>query len=257
MTNRTERGPVAHAGHDAFLIAQYAADDLDARERASAEQLVESCSECAQLATDLRLIAAATAELPETRRPRAFTLSREQADRLRRRGFFGRFGLGWVRTDFGRTLAAGLTTLGLAGLLIGVVPGMFVMGSSGAAPLQSVGKSVNAGDGAASEAGQPAASSARNVTGGLQPSAAASGAPAPAATGSQSYGIDITGGGGPNANQTDTLAGAPSAAAEDGSRLLSGTQGDESPNYLVPASLAIFALGLGLFVLRRVTSPRV
>jgi hypothetical protein len=64
MTNRHERGPVAHAGHDALLIAQYAADDLD-REREAAEQLLAGCSDCAQLAADLRLIARATAELPE------------------------------------------------------------------------------------------------------------------------------------------------------------------------------------------------
>src|SRR5215218_4620453 len=126
MTNRTERGPVAHAGHDPLLIVQFAADDLDPRGRETAEQLVQTCAECAQLASDIMSIARATAELPAAARPREFSLTAEEAASLRRRGWrgvLGRFGLGWVRTDVGRTVAVGLTTLGLAGLLIGVVPG--------------------------------------------------------------------------------------------------------------------------------------
>jgi hypothetical protein len=254
MTNRTERGPDAHAGHDALLIAQFAAGDVDPRERAAAEQLVESCSECAQLATDLRLIAGTTAQLPEPTRPRDFTLSREQVDRLRRGGFLGRLGLGWVRTDFGRTLAAGLTTLGLAGLLIGVVPGQLMMGSSGAAaPLQTVGKSVDGANGAGSEAGQPAASSGGSVRA-PQASAAASAPPAAAPSATDTYGVDITGEG-PHQSQPDALVAASSGTEGDGRLRDNLPQG--SPNCLVPASLAVLALGLGLFALRRVTSTSV
>ena len=251
MTNRIERGPVAHAEHDALLIAQYAADDLESRERATAEQLIESCSDCAQLASDLGLIARATAELPEPARPRDFTLTPEQARRIRRRGIFGRFSLDWVRTDVGRTLAAGLTTLGLAGLLIGVVPGQLMMGSSGAAPLQTVGKSVDGASGAGSEAGQPAASSGRYGAGGAQPSAAAS-MPAAAPSASDSYGIDITGEG-PRQSQPDSLVAAPSGTSDEALR--DNLQGQGSQNYLIPASLAVFGLGLGLFAVRRMTSP--
>jgi hypothetical protein len=182
-------------------------------------------------------------------------LSREQADRLRRRGFLGRLGPGWIRTDVGRTLAAGLTTLGLAGLLIGVVPGQLTMGSSAAAPLQTVGKSVDGGNGAGSEAGQPAASSGGSVAAPQASAAAASGPPAPAATGQ--YGTrDITGGE-PIPSKADTLAAAPSETRDDRSRLYSGTEGGQGPNYLISASVAVLALGLGLFALRRVTSTSV
>jgi hypothetical protein len=262
MTNRTERGPVAHAEHDALLIAQYAADDLDVREREAAERLVASCADCAQLATDLLLIARGTAELPAPVRPRDFTLTPEQAGRLRRRGFLGRFGLGWVRTDVGRTLAAGLTTLGLAGLLIGVVPGQFAMSGSAAAPLQTIGKSVDeaaapaASGAAAGGAGAPPEPSApRSVAGYPGASAAAaSAAPQPAATGSESYGVDITGER-PVQSQPDRIAAPPSETTDSGLR--DGTPGGGGPNLLILASLGALGLGVGLFALRRVTSTSV
>jgi anti-sigma factor RsiW len=261
MTNRTERGPVAHAGHDALLIAQYAADDLDPSERGVAEQLVAECAGCAQLAADLRLIARATAELPEPARPREFTLTPDQAARLRRhgwRGLLGGLGLGWVRTDVGRTLAAGLTTLGLAGLLIGVVPGQLAM-SGGAAPLQAIGKSVTdasgqGASGAGNEAGQPAAPSAR---GQYQPaaSAAASGAPQPPASNGENLGSEPVGISGERpASSSDTFAAAPSQAPDATNGLRDGAPASGGPNYLIIGSLAAFGLGLGLFAVRRLGS---
>jgi hypothetical protein len=261
MTNRTERGPVAHAGHDALLIAQYAADDLDPSERGVAEQIVAECAECAQLASDLRLIARSTAELPMAARPRDFTLTPDQAARLRRHGWhglFGNLGLGWVRTDVGRTLAAGLTTLGLAGLLIGVVPGQLAM-SGGAAPLQAIGKSVTdaSGQGAGrtgSEAGQPAAPSAGAQ---YQPaaSAAASGAPQPPASSGDNSGSGPVGISGERpASSNDTYAEAPSHSPDATTGLRDGALASGEPNYLFIGSLAAFGLGLGLFAVRRLGS---
>ena len=251
MTNRTERGPAAHAGHDPLLIAQYAADDLDPRDRATAEALVNSCTECAELASDLRLIARATAALPETARPRDFTLSPEQAARLRRsgwRGFGQRLGLGWIRTDVGRTLAAGLTTLGLAGLLIGVVPGQLAS-SGGAAPPQTVGKSVdNAGGGGAA---QPLATGRDQVA---SAGAAASAAPSVAAP-EYPYGPQVdTTGEDPHASEPYSVESAPSGAPMAGGRMQYTPPPASQPNYLLFASLVALTGGVALFAVRRISA---
>jgi anti-sigma factor RsiW len=258
MTNRTERGPVAHAGHDPLLIVQFAADDLDPRGRETAEQLVESCSECARLATDLRLIARATSELPAPVRSRDFTLTPDQAARLRRtswRSLANR--LGWVRGGFGRTLAAGLTTIGLAGLLIGTIPANFSLGLSGSA------------------AASPTAAQAPDNMAESGPSAAASAAPAPS-------GAAASGGGGSGLGFGPLPSVGPSGSLYDRDRVgVTGEQGSggklygseqppgsstddrlatrdssysRSPNTLLAVSLVSLAAGIGLFALRRVSS---
>jgi hypothetical protein len=114
-----------HADHDRLLIAALAAGDLEPAERARAERLVAACSECAALAGDLRAIArATTAEaLPVPARGRAFTLRPQDAERLRPGGWRAILRqLGSPRWSFTRPLAAGLTTLGLAGLLVAALP---------------------------------------------------------------------------------------------------------------------------------------
>jgi hypothetical protein len=260
MTNRTERGPVAHADHDALLIAQYAADDLDPQERAVANQLVDTCPDCAWLAEDLRSIASATAALPALTRPRDFTLTPEQARQLRRggwRGVVGRLGLGWVRTDIGRTLAAGLTTLGLAGLLIGSIPANINLGFGGSAAASPVGAYVpdSMAESAASPAPSMAAASAPALGSvrGSNPAPSAGGAGA-VPGGSNDALVGVSGdrpGGSPKlyGNQ-------PSAGSSTDERLSARDATTGQPaNPLVTVSLVSLALGIGLFALRRLGSP--
>src|SRR5436309_282845 len=77
------RQPQRHVEHDVYLIAQLAADDLDAAVRRRAEALVAECQRCAELLADLRSISAATADLPAPARARDFRLTSEDAERLR------------------------------------------------------------------------------------------------------------------------------------------------------------------------------
>ncbi len=128
-----------HARHDALLIAAHAAGDLEGVERSRAEQLVAACHECTALERDLRAIALATtaANLPVPPRPRSFTLEPTDAARIRPSGWRGlirRFAS--PDLSFTRPLAAGLTTLGLAGLLVAAMPGgLSSLGGSAAAPM--------------------------------------------------------------------------------------------------------------------------
>jgi hypothetical protein len=130
----TDRFRASHAEHDPFLIAALSAGDLGAADREQAELLVSSCTECALLEADLRAIASATAALPKPVRQRDFSLSPEEAARLRRSGWRG-----FVRTLAGprsaalRPLATGLTTLGIAGLLLAALPAI-QLGSSAGSP---------------------------------------------------------------------------------------------------------------------------
>jgi anti-sigma factor RsiW len=256
MTNRTERGPDAHAGHDALLIAAYAAGDVDAGDRRAAEDLLAACTDCARLATDLQLIARATAELPEPIRPRDFTLTAQQAARLRRtswRSLANR--LGWVRGGFGRTLAAGLTTLGLAGLLVGAIPANIGIGLGGSAA-SSQAPAVATSNDLLRPAGEPAASGAASL-----PSAApaATGQPPIANPGAQASSGTIRGdAAGRSAQPSDgrnAYGGQSSEKATD-STASSGndTPGQAPVDGVFVLSLVSLGAGTGLFALRRLAS---
>lgn len=127
----TDRLPASHAHHDPLLIAALSAGDLGATEREQAELLASACTECALLAADLRAIAVATAALPRPLRRRDFSLSAEDAARLRQGGWRG-----FVRTLAGprsaalKPLATGLTTLGIAGLLLAAMPAIQLGGAA-------------------------------------------------------------------------------------------------------------------------------
>lgn len=131
----TDRHPASHSEHDPLLIAAFSAGDLPAADRQQAELLASTCAECALLEADLRAIATATAALPTPVRQRDFSLSAEDAARLRRSGWRG-----FLRTLAGprsaalRRLATGLTTLGIAGLLLAALPAM-QLGSSAGSPI--------------------------------------------------------------------------------------------------------------------------
>src|SRR5512142_2347353 len=115
--------PDAHSAHDQLLLAAFAAGDLPEAAAADAAGLAASCGECAQLVADLRAIARATAALPMPARRRDFRLSAVDAARLR--GPMWRRAMSALiapRFSFTRPLAAGLTTLGIAGLLLAWFP---------------------------------------------------------------------------------------------------------------------------------------
>jgi hypothetical protein len=72
-----------HRRHDRLLVTRFAMDDSYPGERDEARQLIASCADCAALATDLRVLASSMKHLPAPVRNRDFTISQEQADRLR------------------------------------------------------------------------------------------------------------------------------------------------------------------------------
>jgi hypothetical protein len=112
-----------HAGHDLLLVAAHAAGDTLGADAERAASLVATCPDCAALAADLVAIAAATHDIPAPARPRDFTLRPEDAARLRPRGWRRlAASFGASRLELVRPLAAGLTTLGLAGILLAGLP---------------------------------------------------------------------------------------------------------------------------------------
>jgi hypothetical protein len=166
-----------HAQHDPLVVVSLAAGDLTGTDRDLAGALIADCAECASLHDDLLSIARATAALPPATRPRDFQLSPEQAARLRPAGwrrFVGVFAS--PRLAMTRQLGIGLTTIGLAGLLVSVLPSVQLvgMGGSAAAPAPATSRDVRSADESARlGAVQPAASPAASA-------AAASAAPAAA-----------------------------------------------------------------------------
>jgi hypothetical protein len=170
-----------HALHDTMLVASLADHSLATSERADAEALVAACGQCADLHADLLALRAATRSMPTPARPNDYMLTARDAQRLRSGGW-RRFVaiLGTSRDALSRPLAVGLTTLGLAGLLVANVPS-FSFGSGGATSgpiLAPVGDAAgNSDDGSrtlyASAAAEAAASAAPAAS-------AAAAAPAPA-----------------------------------------------------------------------------
>lgn len=150
-----------HDGHDHYLVAAYAAGDLEPKLRVEAETLTQACGECAVLLADLRSIAAATAALPPVRRTRDFRITAEDAVRLRPAGWRRLLEtLVGARSAFSRPLAVGLTTIGLIGVLATTIPGaMSGLGSSASAPEYGALPASAAGGGAAATAEPALASS--------------------------------------------------------------------------------------------------
>ena len=127
---------VQHDQHDQLLVVSLAAGDLTGADRDRATSQIADCAECARLNDDLLVIARATAALPAAVRPRDFQLSPEQAQRLRPAGW-RRFVAAFAspRVAMTRQLGVGLTTLGIAGLMLSVLGSVNLGGmSAGAAP---------------------------------------------------------------------------------------------------------------------------
>jgi anti-sigma factor RsiW len=86
VAERPSSGPTGesgHAGHDLERIVALLDGDLPAIERDAAVAQSEACSACRALLTDLRALAAATAEMPVPTRTREFTLTPAMAAGLR------------------------------------------------------------------------------------------------------------------------------------------------------------------------------
>lgn len=255
-----------HAQHDHLLVVSLAAGDLTGADRDRATSQIATCAECALLHDDLLAIARATAVLPAAVRPRDFQLSPEQAARLRPAGWRRLVAaLASPRFAMTRQLGVGLTTLGLAGLLVSVLPTL----------------QLGAG-GAASAPGQQELLSTNEFSAGGEP-AASSAAAAPAASGAAaSAAAPVDGAGGtlaspdtltpflPDASSapirteatdrgTTGVAQVPPATtrvtlAPDANRDLSAEVTAEEPavSLIVVASVILLAAGIALLLARRV-----
>jgi hypothetical protein len=136
MTDSTTR----HAAHDHLLIASVVDRSASDAERARADELLVGCSECALLYDDLVALSAATRSLPVPSRRRDFTLTPADAERLRVRGWRRLLAaIGTSRDVLSRPLAVGLTTLGLAGLLVATIPGALSGQAGSATALSTLG----------------------------------------------------------------------------------------------------------------------
>lgn len=127
----------AHSAHDLELIAGLAAGDLGGAEATRAEALVASCTDCAQIADDLRTIAVAVQGIGSAfagggaPAPRDFRLMAADAARLKRGAGF-RFGWAFAPRSWMRGAGIALATFGLVGILISAVPLKF-LGAAGTA----------------------------------------------------------------------------------------------------------------------------
>jgi hypothetical protein len=253
MNESVPTAPSVHAEHDAALVAVLAARpaDLSDAEAATARDLVASCTGCADLLADLVTVHLAQATTPTPRRPRDFTISAADAERLRSTGWRRALGFfGSARDGFTRPLAAGLTTLGIVGLLVATVPS--IAGSGGAsATLSTVGAPVEGGI----AGGAPAASAAPSAAA-AAPSAAA---PAPSLEGEVYATERVTAQAEPGVSELDqesTFSGAGEAGTDggrdvagDGSLLSVRDDGSGLSVLFVVAGVMLIA-GLGLFLLR-------
>jgi hypothetical protein len=244
-----------HSQHDLLVVAAFADRGATGEEAHLARAQIASCHECAALHTDLVSLATATRQLPPIERPRDFLLRPADAQRLRPnliRRLFGSFGT--PRDGFSRPLAAGLTTLGLAGLMLGILPGTLSLGGA----TSSGGAATDTGTSIAAPAGPTSAPAP----------APAAGAPAetPIRVGAQpESGPDAT-----NQLQFDgsrpesqPLAGEleAEAGADGGPIAIAGEPASNAPlasvaddstgaSQLVVISGTLLIIGLGLFALR-------
>jgi hypothetical protein len=248
-----------HAAHDRLLIANLIDRSVNEAERARAEELLASCRECEQLYDDLVALSAATRSMAVPARPRDFTLSMADADRLRVRGWRRVLAaIGSSRDAFSRPLALGLTTLGLAGLLFATIPSI---STGGPTALSTVGNAVDGAAGGAAanpemapQASAPAASFDRGPAIAAAPSAAPSEAaaspaaealPAPSGeTGTERLEEDRLFVG----SETSPLAGEPDG--RDLSQPSLATDGPFDRSAVMVVAGLLLVAGVGLFLLR-------
>jgi anti-sigma factor RsiW len=254
--------PVEHDRHDPALIAGHAAGDLTATDQLRAETLLSACTACTELHGDLVALQVATRQAPAPAMlARDLRLTPEQAERLRRgsrlRAFLRPFAAMHSAT---RPMAAALTSVGVAGLLIAAfVPGLLGsgVGSAPASGRDAATATSGAFEAAASQApAGPVRDNAQGAGAG-QPSGVA---PAievePTGPGDRdvltgvtlgpfkSGGIHIEAGGQPKGSEDDRAPAALPSTPE-------GVIASIGPSTVVAiASLGFLLLGLALFGLR-------
>jgi hypothetical protein len=245
-----------HDRHDLLAIAALADRDATGEEAVRAKAQVETCTECASLHAELVSLASATSSLPAIQRPRDFQLRPEDAQRLRPnriRRLFGSFGT--ARDGFSRPLALGLTTLGLAGLLFGVLPGTLSFGgaasapggpAAGSAPEQEIQQTLGAAAAASAAPAAPAEGGAPAQPGASAPAAQAGASPQPA------VGLGFDNGDGAVAipAPTDVDSFNQRDVAGEGQGLTSLSADSTGVSVLIVISGTLLIIGLGLFALR-------
>lgn len=142
--------PTTHATHDPTWIAALAARDhgLEPAELVQARAALDSCDACIDLYADLVAVAAAVPIAAIPARPRSYTLTAADAARLRPAGW-RRFlkAIGSARDGFTFPLAMGLTTIGIAGLLVATLPTLSAGTASSPTTLSAAGAPVQAAPG--------------------------------------------------------------------------------------------------------------
>ena len=262
------RGSKGHPAHDTTLVAALADHSLSAADRDAAEALVAACTMCADLKTDVVSLRNATRSLPAPVRPREFMLSEADAARLRPAGWRRLLtAFGTSRDAVSQPLALGLTTLGLAGLLITGVPTVLQGAggpSAGASSAESdqARQSLMASDGLTG----PAANGAPEVA----PSARALVVPSSEAAGPDIAGepsaappdrVTAQGSAGPGGSTAEPIAGAassgdPAPSPADGQDLSDGTAlkqvapEDAETSKVVIVAGTFLIIGLSLFAFR-------
>jgi hypothetical protein len=245
-TDATSDG-AAHRSHDRLLVASLLDRTLYETERRRGEEQLAACTGCARLFDDLVALSEATRVLPTPARSHEYTLSEVDARRLQVRGLRRLLALiGSSRDAFTRPLAVGLTTLGLAGLLVATLPAAF-LGVGGATSLSTVGnRAAEEAAGAAPEAmtqASPAASEpaiAASLPSEAVPSAAPRPGGSPAAEKSTEPDDLFVGQDSSADSQSLESAGEPFGLADDGPISMS----------LVVVATLVLVIGLGLFALR-------
>jgi anti-sigma factor RsiW len=240
-----------HETHDRLLVASLVDRTISDTERARAEAQLTGCTACAQLHEELVALAAATRALPVPARTRDFTLTPAEAARLRgspwRRLIAA---IGSTRDVFSRPLAIGLTTLGVAGLLVATVPMPFMAGGAtaeralapiGAATEDSTARSAPGDDFAAQSSAAPLPGESGPAMAATGPSAEPSGV-AEAAPEDLEPDVLFQGG------ETSPLPGEPDANRNLYQTGFDTSGSGPSPMFIVAGLLLL--MGLGLFGLR-------
>jgi hypothetical protein len=235
-----------HARHDLLAVAALADRDATGEEAVRAQAQVDACTECATLHAELVGLASATRQVPAIERPRDFQLRPEDAKRLRSNRFRRLFGsFGTARDGFSRPLAMGLTTLGIAGLMLGILPGTLSFGGAasapggpeaGSAPQQEIlGAAASA---APAEGGAPAAAPGTSLMPGFGVGESDRTVTNPAPAGENMF------------NQRDESDNGPVDIAGEPGGLTSLSDDSTGVSQLIVISGTLLIVGLGLFALR-------
>jgi hypothetical protein len=239
-----------HAAHDLTLIAALAArtPDLTDVQTASAHDQVASCDTCSNLLADLVALQTALPTTSTPSRPRDFTLTPADAERLRRGGWRRLLGqIGSARDNITRPLAVGFTGLGLAGLLLAGFSTFYAGGSTQSAPTTIDAQVEQAAPAASAPAASVAPMASAAPSGAPAAGGAAASEPADRAYSSDRLSVTLD----PNASgdaEGGVFSGSGDIAGEGSLMSLRDDASGLSVMFVVAGTLLL--VGLGLFALR-------